>query len=1015
MMAAGLPNTPSLTDTSRDAALIYLAALAVQDHTAAEFIAELDHHLAARDSSRADRLVAYSLMQDVDSQTREIAAQVHNPEPGLDGLALARAAIIAFNNSPQYRRYSDALPLTAAQANALAPLFDPLLARLLQDSPGLDSAESPSLRYAYLIGLEHKAEADTVRHDFLAHIDAQAPLERLEIAIGLLLEGDFAPAERAQIKALVPAYADAAARATGRSGPNEAYYYPAMLFQEGSEAGKLSPEDFADTLAGLIPLWYPHTMPTANSLASMGGSQYGSQNAETALPPPRFFDQNTFQVIQSIAQSLHQGEAARLSAVLARLDQQARDLPPERRIYPQVVAVYLAALNGEPGAALPRAQALLAAAPDDNDVRLLAGILLGRADHHAESLALLNSVDVARTGEPPFAFQKIVLAEAKAAKDNDSAKRAALRLAAMRVPSDEREFLSGELRELGLTEQAEVFAKPVASVGPAGSSAGRSVFDSATAQQLERLSNDKNEAGALALVRNVLAALPPPAPANNGGYNNNRYNFDYVLRAALATLKKFNKTDEFIADAEKQIAKDPDSLTLNYQLALLHQETDAANTIRVQAKQVRRAPVWLKVARLDNGETAGFCSADGQDWQEIGRARVTLGDAPLAVLPAAAASGKGVAPSATADQITLMPATADAAATTPGDAVLPAPWTENQLPDESGPPPPPASWHDGVFTLHAQGWDLWGGADDARLVHRPLGGATEFAARIASVDNPSNEFKIGVMLRADQSPDSAYAAVVVMPNGIVSFQHRDRPDQATAYWRKLADLRPKEFRYRRLLARRLATRGLRDEAVTIFDHLIEQLPEEALSAYEDIQLIYKGRRMAAMAERLLAWKPPVAIASSGPRNYGYTFFQVARECVAQKRPDLVIAVCRRGIELDSANGYVGQDTELYKLLTTTLLEQNRRDEARDALIANFIPTASTNPTVANANAMQLGFRNLTARMYSARSWMTNISWGQDSIELYGLRPLEGARSAGLLPDLQRALQARIAADPEACR
>ena len=124
-LPSGLPNTPTATDTTRDAALLYLAALAVKDHTAAEFMAELDHHLAARDSSRADRLVADSLMEDVDSQVREIVAQVQNPEPGLDGLALSRAALIAYNNSAQFRRYSELPPLTAAQAAALAPLFDP--------------------------------------------------------------------------------------------------------------------------------------------------------------------------------------------------------------------------------------------------------------------------------------------------------------------------------------------------------------------------------------------------------------------------------------------------------------------------------------------------------------------------------------------------------------------------------------------------------------------------------------------------------------------------------------------------------------------------------------------------------------------------------------------------------------------------------------------------------------------------------------------------------------------------
>ena len=166
--AAGLPNTPSLTDTTRDAALLYLAALAVKDHSAAEFVAELDRHLAARDSSRTDRLVAYALIEDVDSEIREIAAQVQNPEPGLDDFALARAASIAFNNAPQNRRYSESAPLTPAQSAALAPVFDPLLARVVHADPSLDTAEADGLRYFFLIGVGQKEQADALRRRFLA-------------------------------------------------------------------------------------------------------------------------------------------------------------------------------------------------------------------------------------------------------------------------------------------------------------------------------------------------------------------------------------------------------------------------------------------------------------------------------------------------------------------------------------------------------------------------------------------------------------------------------------------------------------------------------------------------------------------------------------------------------------------------------------------------------------------------------------------------------------------------------
>ena len=574
---------------------------------------------------------------------------------------------------------------------------------MIHANPELDTAEADAMRFAFLDGLGQKEKASAVRRDFLARTDAGSSLDRIQAALGLLSQGDFSAADRAQIKALVPAFATAAARSPNAVTADEYAYYPVMPFQDGSEAAKLPPAEFADLVAGLVPIWYPLT-PTTTAASSSAGRPSGLE--ENTLPPTRFFDRNTFQAIQGVAQSLHQGDAARLNALLARLDEQARNLPPERRIFPALVAVYFQGLAGDSaaaGAALPRAQALLSAAPDDNDLRLLTGVLLAHSEHHAEALAMLNTVDVSRTGESPFYFQHFILTESEAAKDTESAKRAALRLVAMRVPPEQRESLSNELRGLGLTEQADALAHASASTTASSSSSGRqhSIFDSETAARLEQFVQEKNEDGALSLARSVLAALPPPPP---NPYGNNSGG-EYVLRTTLDTLKKLKKTDEFIADAEKQLAKDPDSLSLNYQLAVLSQQTGALVTAPRQPTATRKTPLWLKLARLDTGEVAGFWSVDGQEWKEIARARVPLGDAPLAVL--SAATPRTPTASLVADHVTLAPPPADPAGPAPVGSSLPSPWTETQLPDDeppTNPAPPPASWNDGTFTLHAGDW-----------------------------------------------------------------------------------------------------------------------------------------------------------------------------------------------------------------------------------------------------------------------------------------------------------------------
>ncbi len=1012
----GLPNAPSATDSLRDAALLYLAALAVKDHTAAEFLAEMDRHLAARDSSRADRLVAAALMDDVDAQTREITAQAQTPEPGLDGLALSRILLIAFNNNPQNFRNSDGLPLTAAQCAALAPLFDPLLARVLQANPALNSAERDVLRYYFLVGLGRKDEAEAVRRAFLARVDVHSPLDQLEAALGLLVEGTLPAEERAQLKLLVPAFV-AAGRSASATAVYQSAYFPSYLFSENAAGDKLSPEDFADALTSLIPIWYPLAPPAATGAATpVSGNAANRPNGlePNMLPPTRFFDRTTFQVVGNVAQSLHQGDAARLPAVLARLDQQARELPPDRRIYPQLVAVDFAGLGGDPAAALVRARALLAAAPDDHDLRLLVGVLLARADHHAEAVQMLNTVDIARTGELPFYFQKLILAEAKAAKDPEAAKHAALQLVATRVPPDERDAVAAELRELGLAEQADALARPVASVSAAASgNRPRPVFDAATAARLNRLVADKNEEGALALARTVLAALPPPAP---GPYNRAPAD-ESVLRATVAALKKFHQLDALVADAEKQLAKDPDSLTLNYQLAVLRQDPPEPVVTRTPAA-TPQTPQWLRLLRLESGEIVGSWSPDGQDWKELGRARVDLGGRPLAVL--SAATPRTPRARLIVDQVGLIPSSGEPTGAVPEGARLPPPWSETQLPGDKPspvPPSPPDSWRDGTFTLYAGDWNTDVPlnrstiiADGGRLVHQPLGGATGLTARVLTFNGGNVRSMAGIVLRAGLDVDAPFAGVFILPDGIV-FQHRESPDQAAVYWRKLVGLRPREARYQRLLAHRLAQLGRRDEAVTVYDHLLDQLPDEGFPAYEDLQFIYHGQGSVALARRLLAWQPGPGTPAYGPHaNAGTTFFQVARECAAQDQPELVVALCRRGLAWLRSNGG-DQIADLNRLLFSALLKLGRRDEACDTLVANFLPPADA---AKNGNAMQLGFVNPAAASHfnGGRSWITGLSWGFDSVDASGLQPLADAKAAGLLPDLQAAIQARQGSDPE---
>ena len=135
---------PDPQDTTRDAALIYLAAIAVKQNATAPFLAELDRRLAARDSSRADRLVAYASVDATDPLLREIAAQAHAPEEGLDIFCAGQLFAAATTNEQANAAAAGGSPppdgqapskLTPAQIDAMGPLAEILFRRVTLARP----------------------------------------------------------------------------------------------------------------------------------------------------------------------------------------------------------------------------------------------------------------------------------------------------------------------------------------------------------------------------------------------------------------------------------------------------------------------------------------------------------------------------------------------------------------------------------------------------------------------------------------------------------------------------------------------------------------------------------------------------------------------------------------------------------------------------------------------------------------------------------------------------------------
>ena len=99
------------------------------------------------------------------------------------------------------------------------------------------------------------------------------------------------------------------------------------------------------------------------------------------------------------------------------------------------------------------------------------------------------------------------------------------------------------------------------------------------------------------------------------------------------------------------------------------------------------------------------------------------------------------------------------------------------------------------YAVAGAGADIWGTADAFRFVYQPLAGDGQIVARVAFVQNTNAWVKAGVMIRADLTPGSPHAMMMVTPGKNNNFQRRPAANGVSAgttgavtkapYWVKL--------------------------------------------------------------------------------------------------------------------------------------------------------------------------------------------------------------------------------------
>jgi predicted Zn-dependent protease len=600
----------------QDHALVYLAAMAVQQNKAADFLKELEDKIAAWHWDLPQRLVAYAMIQARAPLLDAIEEQANTgkPDRDLDQFCLQESGI--------FQQVNGDTTLAPRAPAAQKILSD----RLQKEMP--QSKDQLALQKIYQSSADSSpaglAKRQAAIHDYLATIDNKDPatvLQAIELARGID-DLDMAKQEMAVLAAMN--------RAT----------WPVMMTQQlawlpvnmaqpsvvvvpqraGSPTGiqppaspKVDPAARIALLLDAFELGYPAVQPPnvsmmSSSIGMQGGSLQGGglvrmgglfigggmSGNNGMMPANRYFAQDRITALQQVFGSLQQQKL--VDEFQKQLADRAKKSTDWRAIYPQLMQIYVQWWADKKDAALASAREMLSEDPSDDNRRLVAWMLTEQ-QKYADALPLLEAV-TARYGTSYIETQLQILHTARLAKDNDSGARAAQRLLALRLPQQEQMQFLDDLRAIGMQDKATEIMQHQQAMYNRNAGAQQAAVQSVRTMQDAMNRQDKNTARDLA---HQLLSHDPNASNLNG-------NEEFATREAINVLSRLGELDAYLADIEKQLDANPGSLRLNWVAAQIYEQMP--NNSRQQELTVPLPP-WIKLERKGDQWTAIY------SWDDI--------------------------------------------------------------------------------------------------------------------------------------------------------------------------------------------------------------------------------------------------------------------------------------------------------------------------------------------------------------------------------------------------------------
>lgn len=236
---------------------------------------------------------------------------------------------------------------------------------------------------------------------------------------------------------------------------------------------------------------------------------------------------------------------------------------------------------------------------------------------------------------------------------------------------------------------------------------------------------------------------------------------DFDLRARVIDITGVNDWAKAGVMVRSNLAADD-----AYGLALVsarkgtafQRRTTKAGTTALTAGPAGVAPHWVRIVRTGT-DLQAFTSPDGMKWVAVGRDTVQLGTTVYAGI-VAASHDPTIRTTATFANLTVTPKAS-------------SPSTGQSSVDIGGPAlAGSTSLSNGVYTISAAGYDVWGTSDEFHYVFKAASGDIDVKARVQSVTAVHAWSKVGVMIRETLDDDSAHATTFLSSGKGYAFQRR---------------------------------------------------------------------------------------------------------------------------------------------------------------------------------------------------------------------------------------------------